>query len=119
MLNHKELWRAIDRLAAEMGISVSALARLSGLDPTTFNNSKRISSEGKQRWPSTESIAKVLGATDSTLSHFVSLVESAEAEPRKSKPIRRRVSRAHPMAGGSARAGASGPTEIMAETAAD
>ncbi|MGF1594535.1 MAG: S24 family peptidase [Kiloniellaceae bacterium] len=78
MLEHQSVWRAIDRLAARYNLSPSGLARQSGLDPTTFNKSKRITKEGKQRWPSTESLAKVLNATGASLSEFVSLVEDQE-----------------------------------------
>ena len=60
MLKHADIWRAVDRLAAKYGMSASGLARRSGLDPTTFNKSKRVTKDGKQRWPSTESVAKVL-----------------------------------------------------------
>jgi phage repressor protein C with HTH and peptisase S24 domain len=52
-------------------MSASGLARRSGLDPTTFNKSKRITKEGKQRWPSTESVSKVLTATGDSLAEFV------------------------------------------------
>ena len=51
MLKHSDVWRAIDRLAAKHGLSPSGLARRSGLDPTTFNKSKRVAREGRQRWP--------------------------------------------------------------------
>ncbi|NIA72429.1 helix-turn-helix transcriptional regulator [Pelagibius litoralis] len=78
MLEHQSVWRAIDRLAARYGLSPSGLARQAGLDPTTFNKSKRITKEGKQRWPSTESLAKVLNATGASLSDFVSLVENQQ-----------------------------------------
>ncbi len=71
MLKHADVWRAIDRMAAKHGMSASGLARRSGLDPTTFNKSKRITKEGKQRWPSTESISKVLAATGDSLAEFV------------------------------------------------
>lgn len=78
MLEHESVWRAIDRLAARYNLSPSGLARQAGLDPTTFNKSKRITKEGKQRWPSTESLAKVLNATGASLSEFVSLIEDRE-----------------------------------------
>ncbi|WP_029009096.1 S24 family peptidase [Azospirillum halopraeferens] len=74
MLKHADIWRAIDRLAARSGLSASGLARRAGLDPTTFNKSKRTTGDGKLRWPSTESIAKVLEATGASLAEFVSLV---------------------------------------------
>lgn len=71
MLKHADIWRAIDRMAARYSLSASGLARRAGLDPTTFNKSKRITSAGKQRWPSTESIAKILEATGASLAEFV------------------------------------------------
>ena len=74
MLKHADVWRAVDRLAAKYGMSASGLARRAGLDPTTFNKSKRVTQEGKQRWPSTESISKVLTATGASLAEFVALV---------------------------------------------
>ena len=78
MLEHHSVWRAIDRLAARYNLSPSGLARQAGLDPTTFNKSKRITKEGKQRWPSTESLAKVLNATGASLGEFVSLIDDQE-----------------------------------------
>jgi phage repressor protein C with HTH and peptisase S24 domain len=73
-LTHDQIWTALDRLAERAGISPSALAKRSGLDPTTFNKSKRITPEGRERWPSTESVAKALAATSSSLDTFVQLV---------------------------------------------
>jgi len=59
-LTHAQVWTALDRLAERAGLSASGLARKSGLDPTTFNKSKRITAGGRERWPSTESIASVI-----------------------------------------------------------
>jgi phage repressor protein C with HTH and peptisase S24 domain len=75
MLKHSQVWRAIDRLAQEYEFSASGLARRSGLDPTTFNKSKRTTREGKLRWPSTESVSKVLTATGASLGEFVTYME--------------------------------------------
>ena len=74
MLTHPQIWRALDALAARHGMSPSGLAKIAGLDPTTFNKSKRGTASGKLRWPSTESIAKVLAATGASLEDFVALV---------------------------------------------
>ena len=71
MLRHSDIWRAIDRLAQEKGLSASGLARRAGLDPTTFSNIKRITRDGKPRWPSTESISNKLQATGASLGEFV------------------------------------------------
>ena len=76
MLDHARIWQAIDRLARERGLSASGLARRAGLDPTTFNKSKRLSREGKPRWPSTESLARILGATGASLTEFAAYAET-------------------------------------------
>ncbi len=74
MLQHSEIWRAIDLLADQRGMSPSGLAKRAGLDPTTFNKSKRITKDGKLRWPSTESISKILQASGATIGEFISLL---------------------------------------------
>jgi phage repressor protein C with HTH and peptisase S24 domain len=74
LLTHERVWTALDRLAAKAGLSPSGLARRAGLDPTTFNKSKRVTSDGRERWPSTESVAKVLAATDTSIDSFVQLI---------------------------------------------
>jgi phage repressor protein C with HTH and peptisase S24 domain len=74
MLTHAQIWNALDRLAARSKLSPSGLARKAGLDPTTFNKSKRITPEGRPRWPSTESVAKSLQATGVSIDAFVSLI---------------------------------------------
>ena len=75
MLSHDRIWAAIDRLAERYGMSASGLARKSGLDATSFNRSKRTSPDGRDRWPSTESVAKVLRATGASLDEFLRLIE--------------------------------------------
>jgi phage repressor protein C with HTH and peptisase S24 domain len=77
MLRHSDIWNAIDRLAQDRGLSPSGLAKKAGLDPTTFNKSKRKTRDGKERWPSTESISKVLQATSASLGEFVAHIGGA------------------------------------------
>ncbi len=74
MLTHAQLWTALDRLAARAGLSPSGLAKAAGLDPTSFNKSKRITRLGRERWPSTESVAKALTATNTGVDLFVQLI---------------------------------------------
>lgn len=74
MFTHEQIWQALDRLAESQGLSPSGMARRAGLDPTTFNISKRESPDGKKRWPSTESIAKVLQSTGLTLDEFAQFI---------------------------------------------
>ena len=75
MLTHAEVWAGIDALARRFDVSASALAKLAGLDPTSFNRSKRVSSDTppRPRWPSTESLSKVLAATGVGLAEFDAL----------------------------------------------
>ncbi len=86
MLTHAQVWNALDRLAARAKLSPSGLAKKSGLDPTTFNKSKRITPDGRPRWPSTESVAKALQATGVTIDSFVSLITDG-AGSTKSVPL--------------------------------
>jgi len=74
MFTHTDIWRGIDKLAAAHGYSASGLAKRAGLDPTAFNRSKRNSPDGKPRWPSTESIAKILAVTEAQMSDFIALI---------------------------------------------
>ena len=72
MLSHDTIWKAIDTLAERHRMTASGLARHAGLDPTSFNKSKRLRPDGRLRWPSTESIAKVLEATGASIDQFLS-----------------------------------------------
>ncbi|MEZ5840817.1 MAG: helix-turn-helix transcriptional regulator, partial [Hyphomicrobiales bacterium] len=85
MLSHAQVWAAIDALAERYGMSPSGLAKRAGLDPTTFNPSKRRAGDGRLRWPSTESLSKVLEATGARLEEFMALLEE---EGRLQQPAR-------------------------------
>ena len=87
MLTHGQVWAALDRLAERAGMSPSGLARRAGLDPTTFNKSKRITADGRERWPSTESVAKALAATNASIETFVQLIGDAGARRQQSVPL--------------------------------
>lgn len=75
MLSHETLWDALDKLAERHQLSPSGLARRAGLDPTSFNPSKRFAADGRPRWPSTESLSKVLDVTQMSLVDFAKLVQ--------------------------------------------
>jgi phage repressor protein C with HTH and peptisase S24 domain len=83
MLTHAQIWGALDRLAARSDLSASGLAKKAGLDPTTFNKSKRITPDGRPRWPSTESVAKSLAATGCSVESFVQLIDETARPPAK------------------------------------
>lgn len=90
-LSHGEIWRAIDALAERFDMTPSAMARMAGLDPTSFNRSKRGSADadGRARWPSTESLSKLLEATGVNFSEFAALTERAPVRPvqRRGAPL--------------------------------
>ena len=68
------IWKAIENLAGAYNLSCSGLARQSGLDPTIFNKSKRWTKEGKPRWPSTHSLAKIMASTGVEPDEFVKYI---------------------------------------------
>lgn len=81
MINdHKKIWKVIDRIAYVNGISVSALARRAGLDGTAFNRSKRYYTSGKCRWPSSESISRVLSVMGIGWAKFCQYMEEVEVD---------------------------------------
>jgi phage repressor protein C with HTH and peptisase S24 domain len=87
MLTHAQIWSAIDGLAKRSGLSPSGLAKRAGLDPTTFNKSKRITADGRARWPSTESVAKSLAATGASIDQFVALITEAGQSTAEAVPL--------------------------------
>ena len=87
MLKHSEIWEAIDRLAMRHNLSASGLAKRAGLDPTTFNRSKRTSRDGKLRWPSTESVSKILDATGSSIGDFLADLPNTGAQITQRIPV--------------------------------
>ena len=89
MLTHKAIWRGIDLLAERRGLSASGLAKKAGLDPTTFNKSKRTTKQGKSRWPSTESVSKILEATGTSMAEFVGMIdEGTDSAPLPARRVR-------------------------------
>jgi phage repressor protein C with HTH and peptisase S24 domain len=86
-LTHDQVWTALDALAERYGLSASGLAKKAGLDATSFNKSKRIAADGHLRWPSTESIAKVLDATGATVDEFISLINRNGGRRQQPLPL--------------------------------
>jgi phage repressor protein C with HTH and peptisase S24 domain len=86
-MNHAQIWRAIDALAARRGMTASGLARAAGLDPTTFNRSKRQAPDGKPRWPSTESVARALNAAETGWDEFAALLAGRDGGAGRAIPI--------------------------------
>ena len=72
-MKHKIIWNAIERLAKDNNLSCSGLAKLSGLDATTFNKSKWYFPDGSPRWPSCSTISKIIAATNTSVEHFAEI----------------------------------------------
>lgn len=77
-MEHDILWQAIEDIAKHNGLSCSGLAKKSGLDATTFNKSKKFSSDGTPRWPSCCTIAKIIRAMNITMYDFADFVHNAQ-----------------------------------------
>jgi phage repressor protein C with HTH and peptisase S24 domain len=86
-LTHDQVWGALDALAQKYDLSASGLAKRAGLDATAFNKSKRKGADGHLRWPSTESIAKVLDATGATVDEFIQLIGDRREKPSWALPL--------------------------------
>jgi phage repressor protein C with HTH and peptisase S24 domain len=86
-LTHAQVWAALDRLAARAGLSASGLAKKAGLDPTTFNKSKRVTPDGRARWPSTESLSKALHATGFDIDTFFQLLTDSSRVQMQAVPL--------------------------------
>lgn len=87
MFTHKQVWAAIDTIAERYGYSASGLAKKSGLDPTSFNPSKRNGPDGRPRWPTMESISRVLNAAGATVEEFMDLLAGRRGQPPRLKQI--------------------------------
>ena len=83
MITHDQIWHAIDMFAREQGLSCSGLARKSGLDPTIFNKSKRVSVFGQERWPTMSSIAKIISATGASPKDFFKFIPDDKDKKHK------------------------------------
>ncbi len=87
MFSHKQVWAAIDTIAERYGLSASGLAKKSGLDPTSFNPSKRHGPDGRPRWPTTESVANLLTASGASVEEFTDLLTGRKGQPPKRKQL--------------------------------
>ena len=76
MFTHKQIWAAIDAVAEARGLSVSALAKKAGLNASALNLSKRVGPDGHMRWPSTETLSRVLMAAGMDLKALADIVDT-------------------------------------------
>jgi phage repressor protein C with HTH and peptisase S24 domain len=87
MFQHKQVWHAIDTVAERYGFSASGLAKKAGLDPTSFNPSKRHGPDGRPRWPTMESISRVLSASGASIEEFMDILAGRKGQPPRRKVI--------------------------------
>ncbi len=80
MITYKDIWDTIDAMAEDNNVTPSRLAINCGLDATTFNKSKRLDCYGKSRWPSSETIAKILNRHNITMTEFGCMCDKCAAE---------------------------------------
>ena len=79
-MKYEQVWEAVDKLAKLNGLSPSGLAKKAGLDATTFNKSKRTRPDGKKRWPSLDSLNKIIEVCDISFDEFFALSEDNDIE---------------------------------------
>jgi hypothetical protein len=84
MFEHKQIWAAFEAVAEKCGMSLSALSKSAGFDPTSFNPSKRFGPGGRKRWPSTETLSRVLSVAKMDMKTFAKILE-AQTEPGSSR----------------------------------
>lgn len=72
-MKYEQVWEAVDKLAKINGLSPSGLAKKAGLDATTFNKSKRTRPDGKKRWPSLDSLNKIIEVCNISFDEFFAL----------------------------------------------
>ncbi len=87
MFSHKQVWNAIDVIAERYGFSPSGLAKKAGLDPTSFNPSKRIGPNGRPRWPTMESISSVLQASGASVDEYMEILSGKKGAPPKRRVL--------------------------------
>ncbi|MCL2629398.1 MAG: hypothetical protein FWD33_01765 [Alphaproteobacteria bacterium] len=84
-MTHEETWRIMEIIAERNGKTLSGLSKMSGLDATTFNPSKRITRHKKPRWPTIRTVYKILQATNTDLDEFAEIWRIARRELNKAE----------------------------------
>ncbi len=87
MITHQDIWRTIDAVADKNNITPSRMAINCGLDSTTFNKSKRLDNYGKTRWPSSETIAKILNRHNLSMTEFGCLCDKCADERERAERL--------------------------------
>lgn len=70
-MKQDDVWRGIDLLADNVGVTPARLARMAGLDQAVFSAGRRRRDDGSLRWPSMDSLAKVLKVSGISMGDFV------------------------------------------------
>jgi CheY-like chemotaxis protein len=95
MFSNEQIWSAIDSLALRNGLSTSRLSVVAGMDATALNKSKRTGVDGRPRWVSTETIAKILAVTRTSPQDFFDMVCGTRTQLAGRTLPRRRSAKAH------------------------
>ena len=86
MLTHAQIWMALDRLAARSGLTSSGLAKKAGLDPTTFNKSKRTTPDGRLTIEAVPGVGKIDFSIERSVAalraDITSFIDRHNADPR-------------------------------------
>lgn len=77
---HQVIWSVIDEMARRNKMSLCHLALISGLDNTCLAPNKRFTRNGKPRWPSIETVYKILTATHTDVITFVRLIQRIQSQ---------------------------------------
>lgn len=88
MIRPDDLWEVLDALALEQGLTPSGLARAAGLDPTTFNPSRRIGPQGEMRWMALPTLLRALDVLKISPANFIRRLEG-EGRGQGAAPVRR------------------------------
>lgn len=76
---HKQLWLAVDKMAAKKGLSLTQLAISAGVSPSALCKSHRVKkTSGAEHFPSMETINKLMNVTNTEIDELVKMMVLAE-----------------------------------------
>lgn len=85
MVKQETFWESLEKIAEREGIALSTLARQAGLDKTSMLPSKRYNLNGAMKWPSTETIGRVLNSLNISVQEYGAIL-AGTADAKVSLP---------------------------------
>lgn len=76
-LTHRKVWSAIDKLAESRCLTLHGLTVVAGISQSCLNKHTRVIN-GRERWPSTETLSMIMTATDCSLNEMFKLIKKAK-----------------------------------------